>query len=114
MPIDNICSDGPSIIVSNDGCGNACLCVDETIIARSEAVVNEMEGRIGSAKYEIRNEIESIKEEYENKLQRQKVHISGGGRVKGSRIHGRRCKIAIPKRSFRNQKGITGFPNGFK
>ena len=114
MPIDNICSCDPSIIVSNDGCGNACLYVDGTAIAKNWAVVDEMEGRIGSAKYEIRNEIESIKEEYENKLQRQKVHISGRGRVKGSRIHGRRCKVAIPKRSFRNQKGITGFPNGFK
>ena len=111
MPIDNICSCNPSVTVINDGCGSACLYVDETAIARSEAVVNEMEGRIGSAKYEIRNEIESIKKEYENKLQRQKVHISGGGRVKGSRIHGRRCKVTIPKRSFRNKKSITGFPN---
>ena len=58
----------------------------------------------------INNEIEKIKEEYENRLQKQKVHISGGDRIQGNRIYGRRRTVAIRKRSFRNKKGIIGSP----
>jgi len=54
--------------------------------------------------------IEEIEREYENQLQRQKVHISRGDRITGHRIYGRGRKVTIPKGCFRNQKGIKGMP----
>ena len=54
--------------------------------------------------------IEEIEREYENQLQRQKVHISRGDRITGHRIHGRSRKVTIPKGCFRNQKGIKSVP----
>ena len=54
--------------------------------------------------------IKEIEKEYENQLQRQKVHISRGGRITGHRVYGRNRKVAISKRCFRNPQGIKSVP----
>ena len=56
-------------------------------------------------------DLQSKLEEYENKLQREKIHLGRRAELKGHRVHGRRYKITIPKRSFRNQKGIRSSPS---
>ena len=64
----------------------------------------------GSIEDKSSYKIEEIEREYENQLQRQKVHISRGDRIAGHRIHGRSRKVTIPKGCFRNQKGIKSVP----
>ena len=61
-------------------------------------------------KDELEIKLKEIEKNYENQLQRQKVHISRGDRITGHRVHGRNRKVAIPKRCFRNSQGIKGMP----
>ena len=114
MPIERIYSNDPLITVCNSECGTADLYVDKNALIDGDA----MRSKLDSTKAEVINEIDYklnlVKNEYENQLQRTKVHISGGGRVTGSKIHGRRYKVTIPKRSFRNQTSIVSCPNRTK
>jgi hypothetical protein len=112
MPIEHIYSGDSIISVCNDECGTAHLYVDRNAVADSMAC------KLTDTKVEIIDELtyklKEIEEKYENQLQRTKVHISRGGRVTGSKIHGRRYKVTVSKRSFRNQASIIGCPSGTK
>ena len=114
MPIERIYSNDSLITVCNDECGTAHLYVDKNALIDGD----DMRSKLDSTKAEVINELtyrlKETEEKYENQLQRTKVHISGGGRVTGSKIHGRRHKITVPKRSFRNQTSIIGCPSGTK
>ena len=114
MPVERIYSNDPLISVCNDECGIVDLYVDKNALIDG----SDMRSKLHSIKTETIDELtyklKEIEDEYKNQLQRTKVHISGGGRVTGSKIHGRRHKITVPKRSFRNQTSIIGCPSGTK
>lgn len=74
---------------------------DYTICLNKEAVRDSIE-----------DDLNNLKEEYENKLQRKTVHIGRGNQLTGRRIHGRGRKVAIRKGSFRNKERIIGEPTG--
>jgi hypothetical protein len=62
---------------------------------------------LGDSIEDLKNKLK----EYENKLQREKVHIGRRTDLKGYRVYGRRRKIAISKGSFRNKKGVRSVPS---
>ena len=91
-PITNIsCDANGNLVVDKVDSSSYSVCLNK------EAVRNSIE-----------DDLNNLKEEYENKLQREKVHIRRGDNLTGRRIHGRGRKIAISKGSFRNKKGIIG------
>ena len=66
---------------------------------------------LGSSFEDSFESLKSKLKEYENKLQREKVHIGRRTDLKGHRVYGRRRKVTISKGSFRNKKGVRSVPS---
>ena len=107
--IENVCSDSGDIIVTKYSDGTIGIGLDKYNVGNF--VKNIYTESSSSVIDELTYKINLIEKEYENQLQRQKIHISRGDGINGNRILGRRHKIAIPKRYLRNQEGIKGCPS---